>query len=188
MSYELQCVAAVRTGWGGMKRCGRASMPADPNYPPLIPACAHHISKATSQFAARLEDEIADLKHDMATHECDGLAAVIEHETRRLDQQLARTERWRKTSSAYFIRCGEFIKIGASASPEARLRTIRKTGGVLAPAGLDLTSAELLATERGGFNRERELHKQFKHLRHTGEWFTEAPELTEYINQLEAVA
>jgi hypothetical protein len=42
----------------------------------------------------------------------------------------------------------------------------------------------LLATEPGGFERERELHAQFAHLRHTGEWFTEAPELAEYIDAL----
>ena len=86
----------------------------------------------------------------------------------------------------YFIRCGQFVKIGASKDPQTRLKQIRRMNGSLAfPAGLDLMASELIATELGSFERERELHKQFAHLRHTGEWFTEAPDLTEYIESLE---
>lgn len=184
MNYELQCVAAVQSAWGEVKRCGRASASSDPNYLTLIPVCSWHHRKATSQFASRLEDELADLKQDVAEHECDGERAVLEHEIRRLHQNLARTKRWRASSQAYFIRCGGFIKIGASSSPAGRLDTIRKTGGVLAPHGLDLTASELVATERGGFGREKELHKKFTHLRAAGEWFTEAPDLTAYIESL----
>ena len=88
-----------------------------------------------------------------------------------------------KRASVYFIRCGGYVKIGASRSPDARAESIRTIGGVLAPYLLDLSGAELVATEPGGFKREKELHAQFKHLRHTGEWFTEAPELARYISR-----
>lgn len=89
-----------------------------------------------------------------------------------------------KKASVYFIRCGGFVKIGASRSPAVRLESIRTIGGVLAPSLLDLSGAELIATEPGGFTKEKALHAQFKHLRHTGEWFTEAPELTRYLAAL----
>jgi hypothetical protein len=189
MSYDRQCVAAVQDVRGEVKRCGRSSMPpADPMYLTLIPVCSWHIMKATHQFAARIEGELETLKRDVAGHECDGERAVQKHLSESLDQHLARTERWRESSRAYFIRCGAYIKIGASQSPTGRAETIRHTGGVLAPYLLDLSGAELIATEPGGFNRERELHAKFSHLRHTGEWFTESPELTQYIESLSEAA
>jgi hypothetical protein len=89
---------------------------------------------------------------------------------------------------AYFIRCGQFIKIGASSSPLGRLHTIRNTGGVLAPRGLDLSASELINVEPGGFEREKELHIKFAHLREVGEWFRETPELIDYIESLSEAA
>lgn len=89
-------------------------------------------------------------------------------------------------ASVYFIRCGGYVKIGASRSPAKRLDSIRTIGGVLAPSLLDLSGAELIATEPGGFTREKALHVRFKHLRHTGEWFSEDAELTRYVESLRA--
>jgi hypothetical protein len=189
MSYERQCVAAVQMAGCGVKRCSREALPdPDPGYLTLIPICSWHSQKAFRQFAARFEDENNALKRAAAEHECDGHRAVEQYVNESVDWQIERTANWRKNSLTYFIRCGKFIKIGASASPVVRLDTIRTTGGVLSPDGLDLRTAELIAVEPGGFPRERELHARFKHLRHTGEWFTEAPELTPYIESLSEVA
>lgn len=84
----------------------------------------------------------------------------------------------------YFFRCGPYIKIGYSIDPLRRLREIRTGIGTKVPDDIDRTRTVLVQTEPGGRNRERDLHKQFKHLHHWGEWFTEAPELTEYIESL----
>lgn len=91
-------------------------------------------------------------------------------------------------AEVYFMRCDSFVKIGASRAPVRRLKQIRSADGTKFPEGLNCLSTALIATERGGFEREKELHKQFRHLRHTGEWFTETPELTDYINALDAAA
>jgi hypothetical protein len=185
MSYESQCVAAVQIPGGDVKRCDRQSQPpSDPAYLTLIPICSWHLTKATRQFAGRIEDELEDLRREVADHECDGEQAVRNYMHETLDRHLRKTARRRESSMAYFIRCGQFIKIGASSSPLGRLHTIRNTGGVLAPRGLDLESAALVVTEPGGFEREKELHTRFAHLRAVGEWFTEAPELTAYIHSL----
>lgn len=184
MNYEQQCVAAVRVAGGGTDRCQREASNLDPLYATLIPVCSWHILKARDQFARPLETEIAELKKSAAEHECDGQIAVAQYIEASADYHLSRNERQRAASLAYFIRCGGYVKIGVSTSPLYRLETIRKTGGVLAPYLLDLSGAELIATEPGGFDREKELHKQFAHLRHTGEWFTESPELTAYIESL----
>lgn len=85
----------------------------------------------------------------------------------------------------YFIRCEQYVKIGASKWPPDRLKNIRwGVSGALTPQFSNSRTAELVATEPGGLKRERELHAKFAHLRHTGEWFAESPELTRYINSL----
>lgn len=94
----------------------------------------------------------------------------------------------RRDATVYMLRCEGFVKIGYSVDPHVRLRQIRSMDGTKYPAGLNCSTTELLATECGGIDRERELHQRFAHLRHTGEWFTEAPELTEYIESLSEVS
>jgi len=188
MSYETQCVAAVqRPGWE-VTRCSREVRPGMSGYLTLIPICSWHSNQARRQFAAPLQDELDDLKRQVAEHECDGDKAVAAHIEEREDYFEARAKRWKETAQAYFIRCGEYVKIGASASPLNRLETIRRTGGVLAPTGLDLSVAELIISEPGGFTRERELHAKFAHLREAGEWFRETPELTAYIESVSEAA
>lgn len=188
MSYEKQCVAAVQAPSGEVRRCEREAAAHDPLYLALIPVCSWHAERARRQFAAPLHEELQELRREVAGHECDSGRAVMAYMTTQVDQHLRGAERMRKRSRAYFIRCGEYIKIGASSSPMHRLLTIRNIGGVLSPRGLDLSNSSLIATEPGGFNRERELHAKFAHLRHTGEWFTEAPELTDYIRNIERSA
>ena len=185
MTYEAQCVAAIQSH-DGVRRCGRRSQPsADPMFITLIPVCSHHLTKARSQFAGPIEKDLAKLKRERELHDCDGERAIRKHIEEVTDQHLQRNARHKASALAYFIQCGRYIKIGASASPLQRLETIRTTGGVLAPPGLNLSRCKLLATEPGGFDRERELHEQFQHLRHTGEWFIAKEELTNYIDQIE---
>ena len=186
MRYDQQCAAAVQAPDGTVRRCSRESIGGDPLYLTLIPVCSWHFDKARRQFAANLEDEIAELKQDAKRHECDGQAAVRAYMEEELDGQLARAERHRAASQVYYMRCGEFIKIGVSITPAYRLRTIREIGGVLSPDGLNLALTKLVATEPGGQSHERAMHRQFAHLRHTGEWFTETPELTAHIERIAA--
>ncbi|WP_125214752.1 GIY-YIG nuclease family protein [Streptomyces griseofuscus] len=61
------------------------------------------------------------------------------------------------------------IKIGTSTDLRDRMKAI---------------PARPLALEPGDQVRERQLHRQFGHLRLEGEWFRAAPELIEYINEL----
>lgn len=89
----------------------------------------------------------------------------------------------REVAPVYFMRCGPYIKIGYSVNPRTRLSQLR-SDPTKCPADIDRSTIELVQTEPGGRNREYQLHQQFKHLHHFGEWFTEAPELTEYIESL----
>lgn len=93
----------------------------------------------------------------------------------------------KRDKDLYFMRCEGYIKIGVSNDPQRRLAQIRG-GSALTPVGMDYRKAELVRVIEGAGGREYPTHWQFAHLRHTGEWFTEAPELTGYIESLDAAA
>lgn len=75
----------------------------------------------------------------------------------------------------YFLQEGKRVKIGHSTNPKARAQDLTRH-----------TVLKLLATEPGGAERERELHKQFAHLRIKGEWFYLKPEILDYIRSIKA--
>lgn len=66
----------------------------------------------------------------------------------------------------YFARLGPLIKIGVSKTPLKRCR---------------LLNAELVHTEKGGRNREEELHAMFAEHRESGEWFWSSAGLERYL-------
>lgn len=92
----------------------------------------------------------------------------------------------RPESTVYYMRNNGYCKIGHSINPERRLMCIRGNDGTLYPDDVSLPFTSIVAIESGGYSREQELHRQFAHLRHTGEWFTETPELTAHIERLAA--
>lgn len=75
------------------------------------------------------------------------------------------------SSVVYFIRMGDLIKIGTTTNLRRRVM------------GLSLTMKHVLATVRGGWVVERELHERFAHLREHGEWFRAEPELLRFIEE-----
>lgn len=76
----------------------------------------------------------------------------------------------------YFLRAGEFIKIGkATGSPDSRIAQL-KTG---CPFPI-----EVVGTMAGGFDEERALHRRFAAIRAHGEWFHATPELIDFIAEV----
>lgn len=81
-----------------------------------------------------------------------------------------------KGEIVYFLRAGDFVKIGkATGSPTNRLSQLR-TG---CPFPI-----EVVATIDGGYAKERELHERFRHIRAHGEWFHATADLCAYIESL----
>lgn len=78
-------------------------------------------------------------------------------------------------SRIYFLSDGVGIKIGHSMSVEQRIHNIRSS---------NRAEITLLLMIDGTSKEETAIHKQFKHLRIRGEWFTPGPELIEFINRL----
>ena len=75
----------------------------------------------------------------------------------------------------YFLACEGFVKIGYSDTPFDRLSKIQ-TGNPFA--------VEYLGAIRGTLETEQEIHRQWAHLRHRGEWFKATPELSEALHAL----
>jgi Meiotically up-regulated gene 113 len=80
------------------------------------------------------------------------------------------TERAELRCVVYYMRIGNRVKIGYTGNLRQRLSSF--------------TPEELMATEPGGPKREGERHKQFAHLRTTGEWFRLEGDLVDHIQQL----
>lgn len=66
------------------------------------------------------------------------------------------------TGFVYFLRCGDFVKIGFSANPKRRLRYLQTAMPF---------NFELLGAHPGTKWHEQQLHKIFASLRHRHEWF-----------------
>jgi hypothetical protein len=72
----------------------------------------------------------------------------------------------------YFAEAGGMIKIGHSRRLAKRLQVLRSSN----PSGAKLLGVILVdRSAEGG------IHERFHHLRQAGEWFTDAPELREFI-------
>lgn len=80
----------------------------------------------------------------------------------------------------YFAQAGDkgLIKIGYSTNHIDRIKTL--TTGV--PEQINI-----IAVMRGTQKKEKQLHKQFGHLRRRGEWFEPAPELLRFIDEINII-
>jgi hypothetical protein len=187
--YAHQCSAWTINNMGrARKQCGLRVVE---NIDGWIYLCRRHYELVEQGFAERIESlnavRVSNLQQRLESTEV-RLKVAEATDPPWLGSAMERHDRQRKAQTVYFIRCQQFIKIGIASNPATRLKQIRKGGGSHFPRMLDIETAVIVALEPGGFDREKELHKQFAHLRHTGEWFTEAPELTEYIESLERKA
>lgn len=76
--------------------------------------------------------------------------------------------------TVYFIRFRDMVKIGVTYDLTRRLK--------------ELPHDEILGTIPGTPRDEARCHAAFAHLRHTGEWFRDAPELRQFIADVTASA
>ena len=87
-------------------------------------------------------------------------------------------ERTERRGGVYYIRSGNWVKIGISTSITGRLKEMRQ----LNPHECRIVGWEPMASGKA-FERELALHEQFKGQRHRGEWFRLTPELAAHIKE-----
>lgn len=179
-----QCSAPVfDKSLNGYRRCLKRADNVSARYE-YVPLCDAHEKRATRHRDAVIYDQQAHIEKLKAKVKKFELAYEMEKQ----EQVDAKRKRYLESMYVYFIRCGNYIKIGASESPLGRLSTIKKTGGVVSPRGLDLSKSKLVGTMPGDFKIERKMHDRFSHLRDVGEWFHAEPELLSFIEKLEGAA
>lgn len=144
-----------------------------------VPLCAEHVRRLKMQLAVNRDAEYrAELfRRSVMDDSDDDIAEFVEKQrAKNAERRLAQDRGyapWKADPSwVYFMRHDQIIKIGYSKNPRKRAAA--------------LASAEILATEPGGVERESELHSRFRAHRLHGEWFTPAPELLDYIDELRA--
>lgn len=77
-------------------------------------------------------------------------------------------------AGVYFVKTGDFIKIGYGSNIASRLLALQCAN----PQPL-----QLMHWERGSMSDERAFHKRFEHQRTRGEWFSFDGELLDYVKR-----
>jgi len=182
--YAHQCAAWTAGRLGSYRK--QCSLEVKHDIDGWIYLCRRHYEVISGVFEERVEEQsgrqVEYLRERVNNMQARINAAGLDDDRPVHDPEAY--EARRKAQTVYFIRCEQYVKIGISYNPAGRLQQIKSSGGSLIPKRMDFTQAAIIATEPGGFDREQELHAKFAHLRDRGEWFIEAPELTEYIESL----
>lgn len=161
-------------------RCGTEQTCACPSSPINFPA------RLADEMATRQARSVADadllvdaMTDDDATQYATVRDAFLRAETarQRTVERIRKASADEKTSQGgevvYFVLSGDNrIKIGTSANVEKRLEALQTSSA---------TKLSLLLTVPGGIDMETELHRRFKHIRESGEWFKGTPELRSFI-------
>lgn len=72
----------------------------------------------------------------------------------------------------YFLRCGNYVKIGSSVDPDVRVEQLRKGNDkTLRPNGLKMSEAVYIGSIAASRSVERDLHNVLGRYRVIGEWF-----------------
>lgn len=96
-----------------------------------------------------------------------------------------RVERVTQDCYIYFLRCGDYVKIGSSYSPETRIAQLKKENDVtLRPKGLKMDDAVCIGWVQGARSLERDLHQALNHYRENGEWFRWKPKVQDVVNAI----
>lgn len=85
----------------------------------------------------------------------------------------------------YFIKCGNYVKIGKSKDPRIRFKEVTKPGtSTLHPKDIDFSKAELLGYVPGDYHLESYLHSELNSHRVAGEWFRHETHVSAVIDML----
>ena len=104
------------------------------------------------------------------------LSEVLSESVRVLASEMRRLHR--PVPGVYFVRSGDFIKIGFASNLDTRKRELQCGNP---------TEIELLATLPGPRSLEKRLHSLFAQHREGGEWFRVNDRLTDFLTSLRAI-
>jgi len=185
--FPGQCVAIINPkSEARARRCGKSAGTYIANH---FPVCSTHRQYLDEEM---FSSSSADLIHMQSKR-------IEELEVALLETKGSAIE-WRKLAKArhgdlvdkfyrpvaardsfvYFVQGGDYIKIGKADNPASRFSGLQR-GGVIMPDGVKPSEIKMVGLERGGHDREGELHRIFASTRVAGEWFHADEPLVEYI-------
>jgi hypothetical protein len=96
-----------------------------------------------------------------------------------------RVERIQQDCYIYFLRCGDYVKIGSSFSPETRIAQLKKENDTtLRPKGLKMDDAVCIGWVQGARSLERDIHQVLSRYRENGEWFRWSPKVENLVTDI----
>lgn len=192
--FPGQCVAIINPrSEVKAKRCGKVAAVFVAN---LFPVCGRHreyldaetFSDAANgtiiEQAGRIEDLEDDVRRERGSATEWRRLAYAKHGNLAGEAYMPVPA---KDSFVYFIRGGDYIKIGKADNPAVRFAQLQ-LGGVIMPAGVRPSEIKMVGLERGGREREAELHRKFARARVAGEWFDANESLVQYIRALPEIS
>lgn len=93
-------------------------------------------------------------------------------------------EQWKRSTEVYFIKAGDYVKIGYSKNPAQRLKTLSKANdSTVRPADCDLSEAKIVGTVAGGHELESHYHRLARDWHVCGEWYAWNEELETIVRE-----
>lgn len=146
-----ECTAQLASG----RFCSASSMQDVP-----FPICQRHAKQLCAHFSGSLNSLYTDAEK----------VELLKGRPTDAERTRDRRESYRAQSVVYYVRIGDYIKIGYSTNLTARLSALR------------VSRDDVMATEPGGPKLERVRHRQFAHLRNgRRENFAPAQDLLDHI-------
>jgi hypothetical protein len=159
--------------------------------------CSQHHSETTEVYAAAIDVDmpwkVETLKEyvdqakkiAMSIAKRDILRQVKLIKDLSLGALYERIERNQQDCYIYFLKCGDYVKIGSSFSPETRIAQLKKENDTtLRPRGLKIEEAVCLGWVQGVRSLERDLHQALNRYRENGEWFRWTPKVESVVTDI----
>lgn len=91
----------------------------------------------------------------------------------------------RETTSVYFARLGDYIKVGSATDVPRRLRSLStKPRQIKCPEDLVAGDLELIGSIPGSYDLEFDIQARLWEWRVAGEWFAATPEVLDFVDDL----
>jgi hypothetical protein len=175
---QSSCVAMTSVG----KRCRRQS--------DRFGYCSQHHAETTEVYAASVATHLPWQVESVAEYaeQAKQVAMLIAKRdvfrTIKMVKDLSlgvlyeRVTKLQEDCYIYFLKCGDYVKIGSSFSPETRIAQLKKENDTtLRPKGLKIENAVCIGWVQGARSLERDIHQVLNRYRENGEWFRWTPKV-----------
>lgn len=182
---QKSCLALTSVG----KRCRRSSG--------KFGYCSHHDGETAEVYAASVETHLpwkVESIEEYASQAKTVAMLIAKRDIFRRIKMLKdlslgvlyeRVERIQQDCYIYFLKCGNYVKIGSSFTPETRIAQLKKENDVtLRPKSIKMEDAVCIGWVQGARSLERDIHQALSKYRENGEWFQWSPKVEALVHDV----